>query len=1646
MKNIFLVFLTIFLCFGTQFNAQNNQNLYSDELQLAFSNRSEDEMKISTNLFTQIFRYNKAISVGISKNEAMKNFNPKFNKVDNQNRLFIMIRFKPGILSETEKVKNIVLNSGGVNSSVEIGHNGCTEIYCWMPIEKIINVTSNPGVGFIQTVYSSITNITTAGDVQLKAADVRSSMNVTGEGNKIGVMSDGAKNWWDATQAFELSSVNVLQTGDPEENEGTAMLEIIYDLAPGAQLYFSGLGDYNGNLSVRAQRISELENYGCNIVVDDIWNPTEPFFTDETVLGTAIRNFINNGNVYITAAGNYRNSCLSGTTLFSNLYHLFPSGLDYYPITIGNNGDIVLLQWATSWSVPTEDLDLEIYNMSNQLVYYSNNTQSSTVPPYEIVQIPQGSYKIKIKRKSASDGVNIKLVSPHTDFVSGSMTNQIFGISGYPNVISVAAYQADNQNNTSGYSSIGPAIMYSAALQQWTTQQVPTITATSGVETWVGVTNLWPDGNPVFSGTSASAPHIAGLAALYFHKLNGVDNLNKTNLDFINDLTQSAVTIESGTTGGTWNNKSGFGKADILAAINRSLQTVATPVLTPAGGTYPPPQTISITCATTGATIYYTVNGTEPSQTNGTLYTTTFTINTNMTIKARAFKTGYTASSTRTEVYTFSTQQAVATVTPVSGAYPVPLTVTISWPSGGYECYKTERFDGSEPPDPQNVGNYASRVWYNPSSEIHPYVELYKLKVQLKKDGQWGPVVYVQYDIRPSLRIAQIDDEISGNDNSFGFWNLWENNQWISYPDKLFARPTTTIDYFLQAQQDYKFNTYRKYNVWSKNSGENYVINHAQIPVGSNTSSVLAHFKNTYNATVTNKLEGGFSLNQGSFFFKDPWFIDDNSDPKGLRNRGTNPLTPVSIDFKNTPNITTDSDHKGVFLNQGGVPPNLTPPYYSVKANQTQSINLGGTIGTRYCYFQNWSADPSISASFQNSNSLETPVVFKSNGATVQANYKVHLLSNSTSATTSNNQRKIVQGSNGYWAMVYVSMNQVWLSRSIDGINWDREILISDYDNGYVNGYPSIDFYNDYAYIVWQSISWFGGGGWDICDINLRRYDLTNNTLGPIITAASFEPNIEAFISAPVIAYPGGKGNDITIAWREPNGIKIKDGGGQLGNDDITWRNTFSVPGTNSYCTNPSIAYASGNNFALCWAQSSNGNKIYYTTATENYNPEWTFGATELISPSDWQSNVSPQITVINRYKPTIAWSSWNNIVEGRSSVHIRQRSGLDVNDTWGNITSFSPGTPGNPSPVIGDYYGLNKMNVLWIIAKYIYNAYYDGSSWSGTTSSTTGFDSGININRTSPYQTKAIRKKSDNSISFKDIGGTAPPSKIVANSENEPAKFPYRLNRHAIIELPKDIDSTAKGSVCFEIAGISTLYNDSETKINYSPDENNLLSSKPFKVTAPGMQLSFAGAIYGAGLELPDKFISTINEPLTKVVLKDSKTNEVIQNIWINNAAMLNKVQNKTFGEFRNISVDLNKYLGKTVYVQVEMIGKAKNVKPLIVDDYLILTDSLSIAKSLGKKNLTAYELPTDYTLMQNYPNPFNPVTTISFFIPQNNYVTLKIYNTLGEEVMTAINEEMEEGYHSVNLNLSAMPSGVYLYSLSADSFRDTKKLLLLK
>ncbi len=85
-------------------------------------------------------------------------------------------------------------------------------------------------------------------------------------------------------------------------------------------------------------------------------------------------------------------------------------------------------------------------------------------------------------------------------------------------------------------------------------------------------------------------------------------------------------------------------------------------------------------------------------------------------------------------------------------------------------------------------------------------------------------------------------------------------------------------------------------------------------------------------------------------------------------------------------------------------------------------------------------------------------------------------------------------------------------------------------------------------------------------------------------------------------------------------------------------------------------------------------------------------------------------------------------------------------------------------------------------------------------------------------------------------------------------------------------------------------------------------------------------------------------------------------------------------------------------------------------------------------------------FTLSQNYPNPFNPSTTISFDLPNSEFVTLKVYDVLGREITTLVNEELYAGQHTKVFNAENLSSGVYFYKLQAGNFSETRKMILTK
>jgi len=125
--------------------------------------------------------------------------------------------------------------------------------------------------------------------------------------------------------------------------------------------------------------------------------------------------------------------------------------------------------------------------------------------------------------------------------------------------------------------------------------------------------------------------------------------------------------------------------------------------------------------------------------------------------------------------------------------------------------------------------------------------------------------------------------------------------------------------------------------------------------------------------------------------------------------------------------------------------------------------------------------------------------------------------------------------------------------------------------------------------------------------------------------------------------------------------------------------------------------------------------------------------------------------------------------------------------------------------------------------------------------------------------------------------------------------------------------------------------------------------------------------------------------------------------------------------------------------------------------DDVSVLSDFANTrAGSLeaGSGNRNAFnqteegesELPLEYSLSQNYPNPFNPVTNIKYDLPFGGLITLKIYDILGKEVYTLINEYKDAGRYITGFSGSDMSSGIYYYTICAAGFTQTKRMILLK
>ncbi len=417
-------------------------------------------------------------------------------------------------------------------------------VRAWIPVGALEAIAGRAEVKRIVEAIPPLLNRinTSEGDVAHRAIVARSLYGVNGSGVKVGVLSDSV-DALAATQASgDLPGVTVLagQSGSPGSSEGTAMLEIVYDLAPAGQLFFAtGFGSE----ASMANNIVQLANQGCDVIVDDVAHLTAPVFQDgivaqavDQVAGQGVLYFssaANSGNLSSANSGTWEGNFSAGGTFdfgqTSGTVHSFGGSLSNQ--LTATQGNIITLQWSDPWGGSANDYDLcGLSADETQVLACSVNVQDGNDTPLEVLPAgpPVGMKLVVVNYAGLAPSRFLHLATNRgrLQFATSGETNGHSAALGAFSVAAVnvataagGAFTGGAANPVEYFSSDGPRrIFYYANSTPITPgnylatggslRQKPDIAAADGVAT------ATPGGFNPFLGTSAAAPHAAAIAAL----------------------------------------------------------------------------------------------------------------------------------------------------------------------------------------------------------------------------------------------------------------------------------------------------------------------------------------------------------------------------------------------------------------------------------------------------------------------------------------------------------------------------------------------------------------------------------------------------------------------------------------------------------------------------------------------------------------------------------------------------------------------------------------------------------------------------------------------------------------------------------------------------------------------------------------------------------------------------------------------------------------------------------------------------------------------------------------------------------------------------------------------------------------------------
>jgi hypothetical protein len=394
-------------------------------------------------------------------------------------------------------------------AGIEIVNEELNIVQVWIPFTRIMEVARLPFVIRITAPSYAISWIgskTTEGDAILRADDLR-ALGFDGSGARVGVISDGANSRASAIASGDLpSNITILREGSGDE--GTALLEIVHDLAPRAQLGFCGTATSAEMIAC----VNELSNeFEADIIVDDLGFPFEPFFADGPI-AQAVENILSD-RIYASSAGNSAQRHYQGDYVDSN------DGLGSHRIGPENNSFeimgspmLVVLQWSNQFGLAGDDYDICLATWTPEECDAAgiNNVQNGDDDPIEAVvaNCPSGcSLQVRLISGSPQE-LELYVFFGNLAAADQVAAHSIWGHAAVPGVLATAAIAADDPGNDTieAFSSRGPVTILFPASE---TRPKPDVTAIDGVS----VTGAGGFPSPFF-GTSAAAPHVAGVTAL----------------------------------------------------------------------------------------------------------------------------------------------------------------------------------------------------------------------------------------------------------------------------------------------------------------------------------------------------------------------------------------------------------------------------------------------------------------------------------------------------------------------------------------------------------------------------------------------------------------------------------------------------------------------------------------------------------------------------------------------------------------------------------------------------------------------------------------------------------------------------------------------------------------------------------------------------------------------------------------------------------------------------------------------------------------------------------------------------------------------------------------------------------------------------